>query len=67
VINGWVDREESTGPEQCGGLYLAGGDLWMLHAWTVPRFANRDGRFATYNPMLCPAAAGTPDISRCPD
>ncbi|MEO5724987.1 MAG: hypothetical protein ABIQ39_16530 [Ilumatobacteraceae bacterium] len=66
VVNGWVDREESTGPEQCAGTYLAGGDLWMLHAWVVPGYSNRKGRFATYNPMLCPPITGTPDDMRCP-
>ena len=67
VVNGWVDRERAAGPEECAGTYLAGGDLWMLHAWPVAGYENRDGRFATFNPKLCPAAVGVPDISRCPD
>ncbi len=67
VVNGWVDRERATGPEACAGTFLAGGDLWMLHAWPVHGYDNADGRFATFNPKLCPAMAGTPDIARCPD
>jgi hypothetical protein len=66
VVNGWVDREEATGPDQCAGIYLAGGDLWMLHAWVVPAYSNPDGRFETYNPMLCPPVASSPDFERCP-
>jgi hypothetical protein len=67
IVNGWVDREEAGGPDRCAGTYLAGGDLWMLHAWVVPGFENRLGRFANVHPALCPTAAGTPDIARCPD
>ena len=67
VVNGWVDREEAAGPKECAGTYLGGRDLWMMHAWPVPSWNNRWGDFATLNPSLCPANAGTPDISRCPD
>lgn len=67
VVNGWVDREEAGGPDRCAGTYLAGGDLWMLHAWVVPGFENRLGRFADIHPALCPARYGTPDIVRCPE
>ncbi|MFN8023600.1 MAG: hypothetical protein U0Q03_18875 [Acidimicrobiales bacterium] len=67
VVNGWVDREEAGGPDRCAGTYLAGGDLWMLHAWVVPGFENRLGRFANVHPALCPSRYGTPDIARCPD
>ena len=67
VVNGWVDRERVSGPDACAGTFLAGGDLWMLHAWVVPSFPDRLGKFATFNPVLCPPAAGTPDISRCPE
>ena len=67
VVNGWVDREEAASPAQCAGTFLAGGDLWMLHAWVVPDFPDQLGRFSTFNPILCPPAVGTPDISRCPD
>jgi len=66
IVNGWVDRELATGPEACAGTYLAGSDLWMLHAWIVPGWTNRWGTFAVRNPTLCPPAAGTPDILRCP-
>jgi hypothetical protein len=66
VVNGWVDREEAAGPDTCAGTYLAGGDLWMLHAWVVPGYRNRNGRFANTNPALCPPKYGTPDILRCP-
>ena len=31
------------------------------------RLPRQLGRFSTFNPILCPPAVGTPDISRCPD
>ena len=67
VVNGWVDREAVSAPEDCAGHVLAGADLWMLHAWVVPEWPNPWGDFATLHPALCPPAAGTPDIARCPD
>ncbi len=67
VVNGWVDREEAASPAQCAGTFLAGGDLWMLHAWVVPTAPDKLGKFATFNPNLCPPMALTPDIARCPD
>lgn len=67
VVHGWVDREVAGGPDRCAGTYLAGGDLWMLHAWVVPGLENRLGRFANIHPSLCPPRYGTPDIARCPD
>jgi hypothetical protein len=67
IVNGWVDREEASSAATCAGTYLAGGDLWMLHAWVVPKYPNRAGRFATFNPTLCPPIAGTPDDLRCPN
>ena len=67
VVNGWVDREEAEGPATCAGTYLAGGDLWMLHAWVVPGLENRLGKFASIHPSMCPSRFGTPDIVRCPD
>jgi hypothetical protein len=67
VKNGWVVREEATGPAACDGVFIAGGDFWMLHAWVVPGWENRKGRFATYNPKLCPRKEGTPDFMRCPE
>jgi len=66
VVNGWVDREEAAGPSACAGTYLAGGDLWMLHAWVVPGHEDRLGRFANILPLLCPSRLGTPDIAQCP-
>jgi hypothetical protein len=35
-----------------GGRVLDGRDLWMLHAWVVPRWTNRLGVFAPLNPEL---------------
>jgi hypothetical protein len=66
VVNGWVDREMSSGSEGCAGTYLGGADLWMLHAWVVPGHENRWGDFAVFNPALCPSNADTPDVLRCP-
>ncbi len=65
-ISGWMIREGAPSPDACAGTYIAGGDFWMLHAWVVPGWDNRQGRFAVFNPKLCPPAAGTPDIMRCP-
>ncbi len=67
VDNGWVVREQASGPDACNGTYIAGGDFWMLHAWVVPAWSNRKGDFAPFNPKLCPPATGTPDVNRCPD
>ncbi len=66
ALTGWVIRERSTGPDACEGSYIAGGDFWMLHAWVVPDWENRDGMFAPANPKLCPVNAG-PDFLRCVD
>ena len=60
IVNGWVDREEVEGPSLCGGSYLGGRDLWMLHAWVAPGFANRWGDFVDTNPLLCPPVAARP-------
>ena len=67
VDNGWVVREQASGPDACNGTYIAGGDFWMLHAWVVPGWENRRGEFAPFNPKLCPPNVGTPDVNRCPD
>lgn len=67
VRNGWVVREQASKPDACDGTFIAGGDFWMAHAWVVPGWENRSGRFASFNPKLCPPAAGTPDVSRCPE
>jgi hypothetical protein len=66
IVNGWVDREMAATPRDCAGSFLAGSDLWMLHAWVVPGHENYWGSFAVFNPTLCPPAAGTPDVLRCP-
>lgn len=66
VVDGWVVREQASGPDACGGTYIAGGDFWMLHAWVVPGWDNRKGDFAPFNPKLCPPTVGTPDVNRCP-
>lgn len=67
IVNGWTLREQAGSPEQCPGSYLAGGDLWMLHAWVVDGLENRLGDFANIHPALCPSKYGTPDVDRCPD
>ncbi len=67
IVNGWADRERSTGPDACAGTFFAGGDLWMLHAWPVAGYENTDGKFATFNRKLCPSIFGTPDVARCPE
>ena len=64
VVNGWVEREEVPAPADCPGSWLAGGDLWMLHAWVVDRYSNRWGLFAQANPKLCPTGP-VPDIASC--
>jgi hypothetical protein len=64
VVNGWVEREEVPSANACVGSWLAAGDLWMLHAWVVPDYANRWGRFAQANPMLCPSGQ-VPDLASC--
>lgn len=66
ALNGWVIRERASGPDACDGSYIAGGDFWMLHAWIVPGWENRDGLFAPANRKLCPANSG-PDFLRCGD
>ncbi len=39
----------------------------MLHAWVVPRWNNRKGDFAPFNPKICTPVVGTPDVNRCPE
>jgi hypothetical protein len=62
-VNGWIDREQA--PPSCPGAWLAGGDLWMLHAWVVPGWENRWGDFASVHPGLCPSPRDAPDLARC--
>lgn len=64
VVNGWVEREGVPAPTDCPGSWLAGGDLWMLHAWVADRYPNRWGRFAQTNPTLCPTGR-VPDLASC--
>ncbi len=66
IVNGWVDREMAATAHDCAGSFLAGSDLWMLHAWVVPGHENTWGPFAVTNPTLCPRAVGTPDYLHCP-
>ena len=66
TLTGWVIGERTGGVDKCDGSYIAGGDFWMLHAWVVPGWDNRDGLFAPMNPKLCPGDTG-PDFLRCPD
>lgn len=66
ALSGWVIRERSTGPDECNGSFIAGGDFWMLHAWIMPGLENRDGMFAPANSKLCPKNTG-PDFLRCVD
>jgi hypothetical protein len=67
IVNGWVDREDLPGPAQCAGVWMAGGDLWMLHAWVAPGFENRWGNFAVRNPLLCPSRLDVPEYLQCTD
>ena len=67
IVNGWTLREEAGSAEACPGTYLAGGDLWMLHAWVVPGLENRPGDLANIHPALCPSRFGTPDVMQCPE
>ena len=59
-----VEREDVPAPADCPGSWLAGGDLWMLHAWLVDRYSNHWGLFAQANPKLCPTGPA-PDIASC--
>jgi hypothetical protein len=65
-IGGRIYREGVPHALACPGAWLAGDDLWMLHAWVVPGATNPLGRFAPQNPALCPAAgAAVPVTERC--
>ncbi len=61
---GLLQRENVAARADCGGRWLNGSDMWMLHAWVVPGDANLWGVFAALNPVLC--RRNGPDISRCP-
>ena len=62
--SGLLQDEDVRSPRLCGGVYLNGADMWMLHAWVVPGAANVWGVFAPFNPQQCRRSA--PDIDRCP-
>jgi hypothetical protein len=53
-VDGWLFRESMASRDDCGGDWLNGTDLWMLHAWVVPGLPNPDGRFAGRHRALCP-------------
>jgi hypothetical protein len=61
--SGLLEREHLRDAQRCGGTWLNGSDLWMLHAWIVPGNSNTWGLFAPLNPALC--ARNVPDVSRC--
>jgi len=58
----WVGEEYAR--SGCRGVWLNGGDLWMLHAWVVPGNENPAGIFAPRSSQLC--RPHTPDIDACP-
>jgi hypothetical protein len=53
-IDGWLFREDIPAADGCTGQWLAGPDLWMLHAWVVDGLENPDGPFAGRLQALCP-------------
>ena len=57
-VEGVETREGVSDPADCEGEVVAGGELWMLHAWVVPDYENPDGVFAPTNPKLCPPRTG---------
>ena len=61
--DGWLTRQQVPNRAACSGYWLSGRNLWMLHAWVVPRLPNSWGQFAPTNPYLCPTA--TKDIFPC--
>lgn len=44
---------EGIAANVCGGIWLNGADLWMLHAWIVPGETNPWGQFAPIDPKWC--------------
>ena len=57
-LDGVLSREGIADPADCGGVWVDGQDLWMLHVWVVPGYENPDGVFAPLNPKLCPPRTG---------
>ncbi len=64
-VNGWLRAENQTDRTDCAGDWVNGSDLWMLHAWVVPDFENRDGVFADVNMAICPRRTSVPDVMSC--
>ena len=44
---------EGNAANVCGGIWLNGANLWMLHAWIVPAEPNAWGMFAPINQKWC--------------
>jgi hypothetical protein len=66
--NGFLIAEGVTEAAACTGDWLAGTDLWMMHAWVAPSMENPWGRFAPRNPMVCPSPGEqVSDALRCPE
>jgi hypothetical protein len=55
--NGYI-MDENMDRSDCGGDWVNGVDMWMLHAWVVPGLENDFGRFHTVNPLLCEHVCG---------
>ena len=53
-VDGWLFQEDVPSADDCGGEWLNGTDLWMLHAWVVADLPNPTGRFAGRHPDVCP-------------
>jgi hypothetical protein len=67
-VSGFLFDEGVSDPSGCDGVWLAGSDLWMMHAWVVEEPANPYGRFAPRNPNVCPGRVEpVADFNRCPD
>ena len=62
VAGQWAGEDFAR--SECHGVWLNGGDLWMLHAWVVPDNENPAGIFAPRSRQLC--RPHTPDIDACP-
>jgi hypothetical protein len=63
-VGGVLDEENVPDAAHCAGVWLNGGDLWMLHVWLLPGYENPAGLFAPRNTDLCPARVG-PEIDWC--
>jgi hypothetical protein len=65
-VDGWLREQALASSDGCGGQWVEGSDIWMVHAWVVDGVPNRWGTFADINPALCSMPASTPDVLRCP-